>query len=62
MGFRDFPFFRKDLKSRSANLGPYATKGYFIGIILQELLRGSWDLVSRVISRATIVMSTYNLN
>ena len=26
------------------------------------LLRGSWDLVSRVISKATIVISTYNPN
>ena len=26
------------------------------------ILGGSWDLVSRVISKVTIVLSTYNLN
>ena len=29
---------------------------------LQDLLRGSWDLVSRVMSKVTVVISTYNLN
>ena len=28
----------------------------------EALLRGSWDLVSRVISKVSIVISTYNLS
>ena len=29
---------------------------------MKSILRGSWDLVSRVISKVTIVISTWNLN
>ena len=33
-----YPDPREDLKSRSPNLGPYTTKGYFIGTLLRDLL------------------------
>ena len=60
MGFKRGFHCRKTLLCYKA-LWPVVSQGHSVYVLgLRYLLRGSWDLVTRVISKVNILLTTYD--